>query len=299
MKLEETKCAICGRGGRALFSANDRMNGGKKFNVFKCDNCDLVYVNPRPTTEDIKSFYPEGYYKNEFLQQGGLVKKLVQWAVDREKRNFVLSVINKKDGANLLDIGCGDGRFLNSIRETGFIVYGTDISDEGLRNARKAYGLKNLFKGELKDARYEEGVFDAITLWTSLEHVHNPLDLLREVSRVLSKQGAIVLSVPNSASLQFRLFRERWFHLDVPRHLYIYSQKSMGMLCEKSGLRVLRVFNNNLQLNPAGWVGSIFGDKNKMINLIFPLLSAIFLPITLIEGLAFSGGSLTFVIKKL
>ena len=295
MKIEETKCVVCNCKGRNIFTSQDRF-GNEKFNVAKCDNCDLIFVNPRPSIKDIGRYYPKDYYKNAFLQQSSFIRKLIQGMVDKEKLGFVLRYSDKGKKGKLLDVGCGDGRFLDSIKKK-FDVYGCDVSETGLKYARDVYGLNNLSLGGLKNINYKDK-FDVVTLWTSLEHVHNPLESLREINRLLKNNGVLVLSVPNSASLQFKLFKGKWFHLDVPRHLFIFSMKSMERLCRESGFRIIRMFNNNIQLNPAGWAGSIFGSKNKAVNMIFPLLSAAFLPITLIEGLFFSGGSVTFVLKK-
>ena len=75
----------------------------------------------------------------------------------------------------------------------------------------------------LKDAHFENSFFDVIRLSHVIEHLPNPKATFREIHRILKPDGIIYLTVPNTRSLVFWLFRENWYALDAPRHVISYS----------------------------------------------------------------------------
>ncbi len=84
--------------------------------------------------------------------------------------------------------------------------------------------------------------FHAITAWHSLEHVHNPLELLTKIRDRLERDGVLLLAIPNNQSLQSRVGGRRWLHLDVPRHLVHFDERSLTMMLRRAGLRVKKRF---------------------------------------------------------
>src|SRR5262249_35749335 len=96
------------------------------------------------------------------------------------------------------------------------------------------------------------------TLFHVVEHVVNPRDVLTEVFRVLKRNGSVVLQVPNIGSWQFKVFRAKWYGLDVPRHVIDYSQKSMLKLLHDTGFVPHRIRHFNLRDNAPALVSSLF-----------------------------------------
>jgi SAM-dependent methyltransferase len=139
----------------------------------------------------------------------------------------------------ILDIGAGSGSFLASMKTLGWDPYGVDISAEAVARAQRL-GIR-MVQGEVRDAPFPDSFFDVITLRAVLEHVHHPVETLREVRRFLKDQGRVYVVVPNIASLNFWLFGGFWYALEVPRHLYAYSPRVMRGLAEKAGFVVLSV----------------------------------------------------------
>jgi SAM-dependent methyltransferase len=93
--------------------------------------------------------------------------------------------------------------------------------------------------GELGAASYPDGSFDVVTLWNVMEHLHSPLDTLREIRRLLKDDGVLILSVPNVESLDARIFGDCWIGLDPPRHLYGFAGKTVSQLLSKAGLEAI------------------------------------------------------------
>jgi SAM-dependent methyltransferase len=257
------QCTLCGGIEFCSFlKGRDRLHGiGGDFQLEKCLGCGLIFVNPRPDKEEMKRFYPAEYgphaettgpshphrlsslkrcmyslfynYPSGDGKNGVLLKTLllpVKWAAVRNTIPF------QGDG-RILDVGAGSGSFLASMKVLGWDPYGVDINPQAVERAR-GLGLK-MFQGEIQDAPFAARFFDVITLRAVLEHVHQPVETLHAVHRVLKDRGSVYVVVPNIASLNFRLFGRFWYALEVPRHLYAYSPDVMKRLAEKTGFQVL------------------------------------------------------------
>jgi SAM-dependent methyltransferase len=206
-----------------LFPAKDFITG-HQFAVSRCELCGLTLTTPPPAPEDIGDYYPAGYYGALSDRRfPGIVETLQQalygWRVRR-----VESVGGMRRG-KVLDIGCGRGLLLKEFRRRGWEAQGTELSDNSARYAREVLGLP-VKTGSLEQIGFPPAHFDAITLWHVLEHVADPSSLLAEVHRILKPGGVLLVSVPNFGGCEARLFRDKWFHLDVPRHV-IHLTRSM------------------------------------------------------------------------
>ena len=96
----------------------------------------------------------------------------------------------------------------------------------------------NFYKGELDALPLEAESFDLVIIWHALEHVENPLATLNVAARLLRSSGRLVIGVPNFSSWQAQLFGPRWFHLDVPRHLYHFTPQTLERGISQAGLRL-------------------------------------------------------------
>jgi 2-polyprenyl-3-methyl-5-hydroxy-6-metoxy-1,4-benzoquinol methylase len=159
------------------------------------------------------------------------MKGMVGWPQSERK---VLPVEGK---GRLLDFGCGGGSYLARMHRQGWQVTGLDISPEAVRRVREELHLPALV-GSFPCWELASGSFDVITMWQVLEHVHDPLEVLREAYRLLTPGGKLVISVPNIDSLPFRLFGSYWLSLDLPRHLTHFTPSTLHLMLEHAGFRV-------------------------------------------------------------
>jgi len=236
--METASCILCGGSEtRLAYTGKDRLEvTSEPFSIVRCQRCGLLFLNPRPTKEEIGHYYPYSEYKDEFAPAiGNELSLLCRLNRLYHIEKVCRSVEWVKGEGRLLDVGCATGNFLDRMRKRGnWQVWGVEINEEAARYAQERFGLA-IFIGELWEASYPASWFDVVTLWDVLEHLHDPLDTLKEIGRVLKDDGVLILSVPNSDSFDARLFGDCWIGLDPPRHLYTFSTKTLKRLLTEAG----------------------------------------------------------------
>src|SRR5205823_1209681 len=206
------------------------------FAVAQCQSCGLCFTNPRPSRQSITSFYPDSYRPHQTPDARRRRPRPVSpgsWARPRNER---LALPWHGEG-RLLDFGCGGGSYLERMARQGWRVTGVDASPAAVNRIRNDLGL-NAHVGSLPHARLHAESFDVVTMWHSLEHVHDPLDVLRQARRLLAPGGKLVVAVPNIDSLPFRWFGHAWYGLDLPRHLTHFSAWTLKLMLQRAGFGV-------------------------------------------------------------
>lgn len=230
LEWEEVDCPLC-RGPRreVLLEAPDLGPGssGLYFAVVRCPDCGLCFTNPRPTPASIGQFYPDVYRPHRTPRPGR-----PSWRRGRRERQ----TLPWHGQGRLLDFGCGGGSYLQRMHSLGWRVAGLDVSAAAVQRVRSALGLHALV-GTLPHPLLEPAGFDVITMWHSLEHVHDPLTVLREARRLLAPGGRLLVAAPNIAGLPFRWFGPAWYALDVPRHLTHFTPATLERMLRCAGFR--------------------------------------------------------------
>jgi len=198
--------------------------------LVRCRACGLVYQNPRPTLAEMAAHYPQEYEpytdRTASKEPNPLLKRAYAYGTQKRTR----FVTRRKSGGRLLDIGCASGTFLLGMQaHRGWQVQGVEPSAQVAAYARAMHNL-DVFPGTLEEANFPTGAFDCVTMWDVLEHVHDPLGTLREISRVLSDDGILVIRVPNLASWDAQIFGDAWAGLDAPRHLFVFRPETLGAM---------------------------------------------------------------------
>ena len=262
--MEYINCNICGiDDAQFLFSKKDKFRISKEdFNVVRCKNCGLIYINPRPTEEEIVRFYPETYSWKETLRTGPFFTKIIRRLEKRYRYQLLNYEVNKvltytglKSG-KVLDIGCGAGDRLEVFRRKGFDTYGVEISSAA--GHAKEHLKLNVVEGDLFKAQYPSDFFDVITMHNVLEHVHSPRKLLQEINKVLKAKGYLIVQVPNIDSIQYRIFGKQWAAFDVPRDLSYFKPSLVTRLLENEGFQVLLVDHTSSWWHPPTFTLSLF-----------------------------------------
>ena len=234
--MESCACPLCGRDLPEFYRAGrDRAYGAPgQFQLVRCRNCRLVYLNPRPTEDEIGVLYPPDYEPHQIVRRRlGLLRRVdVGYGMSKRAR-FVERHVSRRGDA--LDVGCGTGEFLLELRVRGWQVVGQEVSDFASRIAIEA-GL-DVRTCTLDRCGFEAESFDLVTLWDVVEHLHDPLAVLREVRRILRPSGLLVLSTPDLESPDSRLFTDWWHGLEIPRHLVLFGPETIGQALQYAGFQ--------------------------------------------------------------
>lgn len=163
--------------------------------------------------------------------------------------------LSDRDSPSLvLDVGCGNGGFLNHLRSLGLRVAGVEINEHAAAYCTHCYGV-DVFNGTLDQYTPTEQ-FDAITILGTLEHFPNPIRTLSAAKRMLKMDGVLIFDYPNVDSLESRIVGSRWWGLDLPRHLLHLRGRDVNLIVDRSGLvcikqyGVVRTWLHNSYLSP-------------------------------------------------
>lgn len=268
---EYTHCALCGcDDARPKYAAQDWLHHGPdQFHFVQCRRCSLVYLNPRPAAASILNYYPADYtyapgapstapgapiplrqklflsllahYYGFPIAQPDLPRLIRPYLglYHQLYRTITLPVIPWRPDGRILDVGCGKGDYLAGLKRLGWHVHGVELNPHAVQYARQQLHL-DIFEGNFLESHFPSGHFDVVTMWWYLEHVPNPVEILQEARRVLKRDGWLWLGVPNCESLEARVFGEAWYHLDAPRHLYLFTPATLAALLGRAGLRITR-----------------------------------------------------------
>jgi 2-polyprenyl-3-methyl-5-hydroxy-6-metoxy-1,4-benzoquinol methylase len=152
---------------------------------------------------------------------------------------------------SLLDIGCGNGRFLTVMRILGWQVHGIEPDERSAENARRASGAR--IDAHLDDVPYPPARFDVITMNHVLEHIADPVPLLARCFRLCRPGGLLGIAVPNWRALGHRLFGRDWYALEPPRHTVMYEPRTLKRALESAGFHVRSVRTTSAREWATAW----------------------------------------------
>ncbi|MBA7597474.1 Ubiquinone biosynthesis O-methyltransferase [subsurface metagenome] len=230
--FEYTRCNLCNQDRTKVIWQEP------PYRIVRCQNCGLIYLNPRPEAKELVQLYSREYFTNYYLKNRE--ERIVYFQRRLEE------IEEFKKGESLLDIGCGVGFFLKVAQEFGWQVEGVEPSPFAVRFARTQYGLR-VFQGELKEANFSSNFFDLITMWDVLGHLSNPMGYLKEAFHLLKRGGVIVLKVPHYYQAIFLLarfvshFTRAKGILHLPVQIYHFTPRILTKMVEKAGFRVLKI----------------------------------------------------------
>ena len=284
-------CPVCGEEKRKRLHTNmtDRVYfcAPGEWSLFQCKSCASAYLDPRPNIETIGMAY-ETYHTHESFSAPSrtfsdkLKLKLrngyfnyrygtklypenrlgIIAAFFMRNRRKVLDLTLRhlpkaKLGSSLLDLGCGNGYFLSYARNAGWDVVGVDLDPKAVSVATQNGLDVRLGSIDIIDSSKEQ--FDVITLSHVIEHVHQPIDVLNACYKLLKPGGFLWIETPNIESEGHRIFGRYWRGLEPPRHLVLFTYKSLLNTLTKVGYAEVELQPYRLQCE-----GLFQSSKNVM-----------------------------------
>ena len=248
------KCRICENSqGNLDYNVREMMFGLREvFHYLECSSCGCLQIEDFPS--DMSRFYSAKYYsfsapksgrkiqalknyfKTTFLTQaiykdGRLGKAALRVLSDLALRSLARCSISK--GSKILDVGCGSGTLLYTLRESGArYVLGIDPYIES--DIRYANGL-TIQKKFLHEV---EGQWDLIMFHHSFEHLIDPKETLRICETLLAKGGRCLIRMPTVSSYAWKHYGTNWAQLDAPRHFFLFSVDSLKLVAQQAGLEL-------------------------------------------------------------
>ena len=229
-------CPVCEKEAfRKRFTVKDHFLTLKDFTIAACVNCGMLVTADAPGEQEMADYYQSDDYISHSDNRKGLVNKTYHFVrrIMLRKKYGIIRKANGKTTGKILDIGTGTGYFLNFMKEKGWTTEGTEKNENAREFARNNWQLTVYSDNQLSSLN--PGSFDAITLWHVLEHLPDLREHFRAMRSLLSKEGILVIAVPNAASFDARHYKEYWAALDVPRHLWHFTPDHIRKLGLKEG----------------------------------------------------------------
>jgi SAM-dependent methyltransferase len=264
----DAPCGLCGgEGADPVWTTRDRAFGVPGlFTVARCRDCGFLYQRPRIRDDRLADCYPDHYPRHREssprhpLKGSPRRQRAVRWALATalgysHLAPGAVSALTRARGRLLLrrlrwdcphwigqgrylDVGCGSGGALARARALGWTVTGIEMDVAAAARARRF--ADEVFAGDILAAPFAEGRFDLVTSFHVLEHVPDPVRVLKRMLDWTAPGGMAVVEVPNAAGLGARLFGPAWSSLELPRHLSHFTPESLERAIERAGGRVLR-----------------------------------------------------------
>ncbi len=263
-------CPACAGSGPVAYSGlvDGLYASAGRWELRRCARCATLWLDPQPVAEDIHLAYrryhthggstgasaPRGARRLLALLRSAYVderygyatthvpapaRKVLSlpvrgWPGQRAEADVAVALTPAGRSVTMLDVGCGDGGFVAFAGSLGWDASGIDPDPAAAAAARRRGVRADV--GTLEDQGYPAGTFDLIVMNHVIEHVHEPLRLLRECRRILTAGGRVLITTPNAGSALHLRYREHWRGLEPPRHLRIYSVAGMATTLQNAGL---------------------------------------------------------------
>lgn len=226
------RCWLCASDSFEDFAALPLV-GDRVFRYARCHACGLARLLDTGDNRDLGVFYASEYEPicGDFTVGHRSLLSILRGANYHLMGRRIEALVRK---GRLLDVGCGAGVFLATMRQRGWAVAGLEPNRAYAQSLQSRYGL-DVHVGMLEDMPTGWGSFDAVTLLDVIEHLPDPSAALTRAWQALRPGGVLAITTPNVASIEHRLFGRHWFALQPPDHLWLFSASSLKQLATNAG----------------------------------------------------------------
>lgn len=235
-----SQCPVCANSRFSLSTTiADHFLTGEPFQIMRCEKCGFLFTNPRPTRIEISRYYHSDKYLSHSNNKTGLLSYVYNFVRKISLKRKHRMITRHKSPGSILDIGCGTGEFLNFMNRQGWKTTGIEPAASPREFAKQHYNLDIFDEIELDNL--PTGGFDVISLWHVLEHVPDLNNRIDQLKRLLTKDGLLVIALPNCESWDAVFYQEYWAAWDVPRHFYHFSKSAFSLLIKNHELDIFSI----------------------------------------------------------
>ena len=231
------RCILCKNEKFRLISKKTRDS--KKHQIIRCLKCNHIQLFPIPTLIDEKKFYDENLQDKSINDIGSIKRARRKMMPDNIRRyQFIKKIIPKK--SRVLEIGSGHGFFLEIMKTNGFDIIGYDISKEKRKYSKKITDVP-VYDININEKIPADNKFDIVVLFHTLEHITEPITLLKNIKKLLKPKGKILIEVPNSDDFHLKLnkfYKEFYWER---AHIHYFNPKILKNVIRKSGFKNIRI----------------------------------------------------------
>ena len=260
LPVERAACLFCGSSAAEPLARGrdyEYDTSPQSFELVRCPRCSLAYLQPRPRADAMSVIYPSNYYAyHEGERENAFVKRFRDRTERAKLRRYEEWLGSGR--AELLDIGCGDGRLLDVLRRFGpraWRLAGIEFgADAAARAAGQGFEVRS---GDFESLELGDwhGRFDLALMHHVIEHTRDPRSTVRKAASLLRPGGILSVETPDLRGWDFELFRERyWGGYHFPRHFYLFDFETLPRLLSEEGFEVMSVRS---MLSPAFWIHSV------------------------------------------
>ncbi len=211
------------------------LKGYEQHYLVKSKKTGFVFCSRIPTEKELIDHY-NTYTRNNFISPITI----------SNYQELLRSFEPYRKTGRILDIGCGDGYFLEEARKMGWEVYGTEYTDAAIEVCTEK-GIQ-MHQGQLKPANYGSDYFDVITSFEVIEHINNPIEEVQNIRSVLRKGGIFYLTTPNFNATERYFLKKDYNIINYPEHLSYYTPKTINYLLTNNGFKKHKILTTGISL---------------------------------------------------
>lgn len=211
------------------------LNGYEQHYLVKSKKTGFVFCSRIPTETELINHYNQ-YTRNNFISP----------ITVKNYQDLLTSFEPYRKTGRILDIGCGDGYFLEEARKMGWEVYGTEYTDDAIEVCKEK-GIQ-MHQGKLTPTNYDADSFDVITSFEVIEHINNPIEEVQNIRSILRKGGIFYLTTPNFNAIERYILKKDYNIITYPEHLSYYTPKTINYLLSNNGFRKKKILTTGISL---------------------------------------------------
>lgn len=239
-------CPLCRQTAPSDFPIFYEFNK-QRFQAKRCSHCSFVFLDPRPSQEELALLYSDEYFLHDGSDFGAHAATDYETAAIKGSVKFpeILGSIRRyKPSGDFFEIGCGMGYFLEYARRNGYSVSGLEYAELGVRTCREKFGL-NVQRGSFEDFVPRPEHADVIFMGDVLEHLVDPLKMLAKARMMLRPSGIVALEVPamfnslvgRAAIVGYSMFGIQKKMPLPPYHINEFTPKTLRSMLQRAGFR--------------------------------------------------------------